>query len=138
MSSPPGTTPQPGSWGVGSGPAPLNRPTSRLYNEQPVEQQRFRSFVERYVVERAGSFRPGYEKEDGWLAVEDARVLFDHINNRSVEVVCRDAPDEEYARQKRLARSTGQQQTVAQPQTVAPKTAQQIPLREKNRWPGGW
>ena len=40
---------------------------------------RFRSFAERYVIERAASFRKGFEKEDGWEAIQTARSLYKMI-----------------------------------------------------------
>lgn len=40
------------------------------------EKERFRSFAERYVVARAPSFRAAHEKEDAWLAVEDAKRIY--------------------------------------------------------------
>lgn len=40
---------------------------------------RFRPFAERYVIERAASFRKGFEKEDGWEAIQTARSLYKMI-----------------------------------------------------------
>ena len=40
---------------------------------------KFRSFAERYVIERAASFRAGFEKEDGWEAIQTARSLYKMI-----------------------------------------------------------
>jgi hypothetical protein len=43
------------------------------------EQKRFRSFAERYVVERASTFRVGHEREDAHTAVLDARSIYKNI-----------------------------------------------------------
>ena len=43
------------------------------------DSDRFRSFAERYVIERAASFRTGFEKEDGWEAIQIARSLYKMI-----------------------------------------------------------
>lgn len=37
---------------------------------------RIRSFVERYLIERAGSFKPGEEMQQGWNAIKDAERLY--------------------------------------------------------------
>ena len=36
----------------------------------------FQSFAERYIIERAGTFRAGKEQEDAWLALQDAKKIF--------------------------------------------------------------
>ena len=56
--------------GVGSGVPPAS--DKRDYT-------RFRSFAERYVCERASSFKTGQEKEDAWQATLDARTIFEQI-----------------------------------------------------------
>lgn len=43
------------------------------------DSDKFRSFAERYVIERADSFRTGFEKEDGWEAIQTARSLYKMI-----------------------------------------------------------
>ena len=43
------------------------------------DSDRFRSFAERYVIERAASFRKGFEKEDGWETIQTARSLYKMI-----------------------------------------------------------
>ena len=45
--------------------------------------QRYRSFVERYVIARAPFFRVGHEKEDAWLATADAETVYKKIAGRS-------------------------------------------------------
>ena len=44
---------------------------------------RFRSFAERYVIERASSFRVGHEKEDAWSAIKDADRIYKMIARSS-------------------------------------------------------
>jgi hypothetical protein len=39
-------------------------------------------FVERYVLERAGSYRKGFEKEDAWQAALDSEKIYDMIAQR--------------------------------------------------------
>lgn len=43
------------------------------------------SFIERYIIERARHFRVGYEKEDGWLAIQDAGKLYEMIQQNDEE-----------------------------------------------------
>jgi hypothetical protein len=45
------------------------------------DYSRYRSFAERYVVERAGTFRVGYEQEDAWKAQQDALSIYNSIDN---------------------------------------------------------
>lgn len=40
---------------------------------------RYRSFAERYVVERASTFRPGHEEEDAWKAAMSAKTAYNMI-----------------------------------------------------------
>lgn len=50
---------------------------------------RFRSFAERYIVARAACFRTGHEREDGWLATQDAKTIYNGIEAASrAEDVC--------------------------------------------------
>jgi hypothetical protein len=37
---------------------------------------RFRSFCERYIIERAGKFDVGREQEQAWLALQDAKKIY--------------------------------------------------------------
>lgn len=37
---------------------------------------RFRSFIERYVIARAGTFEVGREQEQAWLAIQDAKAVY--------------------------------------------------------------
>lgn len=43
------------------------------------EEERFRSFAERYVIERSVNFRVGYEQEDAWAAMLDAKGIYTQI-----------------------------------------------------------
>lgn len=40
-----------------------------------------RSFIERYVIERATHFRAGFEKEDAWKAAQDGRSIYGMIGD---------------------------------------------------------
>ncbi len=40
---------------------------------------RFRSFAERYIIERARNFTKGKELEEGWQAAQDAKKLYQII-----------------------------------------------------------
>ena len=42
---------------------------------------RFRSFAERYVIERASTFKSDTEMQDAWSAVERAKSIYKHIEN---------------------------------------------------------
>ena len=44
---------------------------------------RFRSFAERYVIERASSFRTGHEQEDAWTAILDSKTLYHQISEQA-------------------------------------------------------
>jgi hypothetical protein len=46
------------------------------------DKQRFRSFCERYLIERAGSFLPGQERQDAWNAVLDANAIYKIIEQQ--------------------------------------------------------
>jgi len=46
-----------------------------------MDTQRFRSFAERYVIERASTFKGDTEMEDAWNAVERAKTIYKHIEN---------------------------------------------------------
>lgn len=50
------------------------------------EFDRFRSFAERYVIERAGGFVKGEETTDAWQAILDARTIYNSIGNVSKNV----------------------------------------------------
>lgn len=43
------------------------------------EETRFRSFAERYVIERASSFKVGNEDADGWEAIQRAKTAYKQI-----------------------------------------------------------
>lgn len=50
------------------------------------DYDRFRSFAERYVIERANGFRKGFEREDAWEATLDARTMFNNIGRVSKDM----------------------------------------------------
>jgi hypothetical protein len=52
-----------------------------LSGGQSQDYTRFRSFAERYVIERAGTFERGYEQRDAWNAIMDAKTIFGMIGN---------------------------------------------------------
>jgi hypothetical protein len=73
---------------------------------------RFRSFAERYVIERASTFKGDTEMEDAWNAVERAKSIYKHIENvANVE----DAKD---LKQEHATRSQGMA-TQGPPESVA-------------------
>jgi hypothetical protein len=43
------------------------------------DYDRFRSFAERYIVARAHVFRPGFEREDAWMATLDAKTIYQNV-----------------------------------------------------------
>lgn len=45
-----------------------------------MDVSRFRSFAERYVIERASTFKVETEIEDAWSAVERAKTIYKHID----------------------------------------------------------
>lgn len=47
--------------------------------QNETNEQRFRSFCERYVIERASSFRQGHEEEDQWTAMLNAKSAYRKI-----------------------------------------------------------
>jgi hypothetical protein len=47
------------------------------------EKARFRSFAERYVIERAQGFPVGHELEHAWAAIEDAKKMYGMIEQAS-------------------------------------------------------
>lgn len=49
------------------------------------ESRRFRSFAERYVVERARLFRPEFEADDAWACVLAAKTAYKMINRQAGE-----------------------------------------------------
>lgn len=44
---------------------------------------RFRSFAERYTIERAGHFRIGFEREDAWQTLLDAKTIYGNIASQA-------------------------------------------------------
>lgn len=58
----------------------------RIYTTmmQEEEEKRFRSFAERYVIERASTFRSGeHELEDAWSCVERAKKAYGMIADQA-------------------------------------------------------
>lgn len=58
------------------------------------EKERFRSFAERYVIERAGHWKPGEEDTGAWAAIQDAKRVYhlimlasDDVQERIAEAV---------------------------------------------------
>lgn len=58
------------------------------------EKERFRSFAERYVIERAGHWKPGEEDMGAWAAIQDAKRVYyqialagDDVQERIAEAV---------------------------------------------------
>lgn len=47
------------------------------------EFDRFRSFTERYLIERASMFRAGHEQQDAWLCIQDAKRIYKMIEQAS-------------------------------------------------------
>lgn len=47
---------------------------------------RFRSFAERYIISRAPFFRVGFEAEDGWACLMDAKRLYKMIDRAGTSV----------------------------------------------------
>lgn len=43
------------------------------------EKERFRSFAERYVIERAGHWKSGEEDTGAWAAIQDAKRVYHQI-----------------------------------------------------------
>lgn len=90
------------------------------YNEG-ITTTRFRSFLERYLIERAGHFRVGHEKEDAWMALSDATMIYKNIASRDAI---------ETAREEEILRSInpyGVAQGQAQGQ-APPNILQQPPI----------
>ncbi len=51
-----------------------------------LEVTRFRSFAERYVVERASTFPVGQEREASWQAILDAKHIYKRINYAAISM----------------------------------------------------
>jgi len=50
------------------------------------ERTRFRSFAERYLIERAKTFHTEEELEDGWKAIEDAKKLYVMVESAGLQM----------------------------------------------------
>lgn len=80
---------------------------------------RARSFIERYVIERASQFRFGKEQEDAWRASQDAAAIYEKMI----------APAASRVNQREWLRSNeraGQAQQAGQTQPATPTTATQV------------
>lgn len=85
-------------------------------------EQRFRSFAERYVIARAATFRAGQEDEDGWAAALVAKSLF-----RKMEAMGRGVTKEDIAMME--APPDPQAQTSAQVRAELRGAAGPAPLQ---------
>ena len=75
---------------------------------------RFRSFAERYVIERASSFRTGYEQDDAWTAILDAKAVYHQISEQAKYM---DKPEQAGIMQA-PSQGGGQQAGSSKPQQV--------------------
>lgn len=66
-----------GGGGGGSGGFSIPVPIAGQTGDIP--HSRFRSFAERYVIERARTFQQGNELEDAWQATLQARTIYNQI-----------------------------------------------------------
>lgn len=57
------------------------------------EKTRFRSFAERYLIERASTFTLGKEKEDAFMVIEDAKTMYAMVETASRRLTM--PPDED-------------------------------------------
>ena len=82
---------------------------------------RFRSFAERYVIERASTFKSDTEMQDAWSAVERAKSIYKHIENVAEVEACKDIVSGGEATQAPQASpgNTGAYSTLAQKVTSA-------------------
>jgi hypothetical protein len=61
-------------------PLPVQAPMAATAEPNKVPSNtRYRSFAERYVIERASTFRPGHEDEDAWMAAMRAKTAYNMI-----------------------------------------------------------
>jgi hypothetical protein len=70
---------------------------------------RFRSFAERYVIERASTFKNDTEMQDAWSAVERAKSIYKHIENVA------NVENDKDMREEHATRSQGMQATQGPP-----------------------
>lgn len=80
-----------------------------------MNEQRFRSFAERYVVERAKHFKVGEEEADGWKAILDAKSLFAKIESVSEGFRTKPESADAYQAHRSLMGMTGPIQAVKYP-----------------------
>lgn len=94
------------------------------------DETRFRSFAERYVIERASTFRVGGvdEMEDAWNAVARAKTIYNHIREKALRV-SPDAADDADPLGSNAAYAAAKAKITA---TVNPKPARVYPKSAKN------
>ena len=56
---------------------------------------RFQSFAERYVIERASHYRGGNEQQDAWQALQDAKKIYDMIGEATRLRNAAETPDQQ-------------------------------------------
>ena len=79
----------------------------RQMEKNMAEYDRFRSFAERYIVERASTFTKSKEREEAWAATLDAKTIYQNI--------ARAAQDAEGPPQKEGVSSAGQHTNAPNP-----------------------
>lgn len=95
---------------------------------------RFRSFTERYVIERAGSFRTGFEQEDAFAAVLDAKGIY---NNIAAQAKYMDRPEQGEITQGaagQLPPRTGIPPRPPLQQALVPRPVQAQKQAQKQAW----
>ena len=79
------------------------------------EKERFRSFAERYVIERAGHWKPGEEDTGAWAAIQDAKRVYQQIALAGEHVQEEIARSIEYAAKTMGALQAGNPQQAPTP-----------------------
>jgi hypothetical protein len=74
--------------GQGTGAIGVMHPAIKGVDTQDVT--RLRSFIERYVIERAALFRADHESEDGWRAILDGKRMYTQIAYTSKQIIKED------------------------------------------------
>lgn len=62
--------------------SPVATPTSDPPANKAASNTRFRSFAERYLIERANTFRVGHEDEDAWVCIGHAKTAYNMVKER--------------------------------------------------------
>jgi hypothetical protein len=104
---------------------------------------RFRSFAERYVIERASTFKADTEMQDAWSAVERAKSIYKHIENVAEVEARKDQkvamPDKDHRQHRATQGNTGTVQALAQRVIAARRamqSAQIAPAINSQSWTG--